>query len=442
MMKGRRGISSVVGAVFAIIALSTVIGYITYSMNVLTDYNQSVLIRTQQMTDIANEKFQVSSVSYVNNKFSIAVNNTGSLPINFTKIWITNKTTSACNTYSCNINYVPNKVVVPGNGTTLGQKMSGTIDTTKPYNVKIVTSRGNSQQFTVNSVSSVPLNIQFLSMPPTMSVGFKTQLVMIVTNNGSSTVTNVTPQTLPNPPILTGSASCTAGPVSPSTYNTLAPGQTAIFKWDVTVNAGGDGQTCTYNLSPPLQNGYVGQSVSATITVTQVKFSSTTLASDVGILTMNYTTFRWTQGNQWNTGWNFTHGIATVMRINMTNNNSTSPLYVSKNTQLFFIRTSGGSTTKFFFINGTTSLSPLTMQSYTCGGPNDYCLKIPAGGSNTTYFGAVNSQGGGSGASIQALQQSDQYAAQLLIYGKFASCRTCIGNQYSQSLPFLAINSP
>ncbi|TLX89410.1 MAG: hypothetical protein E6K93_06720 [Thaumarchaeota archaeon] len=126
----------------------------------------------------------------------------------------------------------------------------------------------------------------------------------------------------------------------------------------------------------------------------------------------------------------------------MTNNNSTSPLYVSKNTQLFFIRTSGGSTTKFFFINGTTSLSPLTMQSYTCGGPNDYCLKIPAGGSNTTYFGAVNSQGGGSGASIQALQQSDQYAAQLLIYGKFASCRTCVGNQYSQSLPFLAINSP
>src|SRR2546428_8710253 len=242
MMKSRRGISSVVGAVFAIIALSTVIGYITYSMNVLTNYNQSVLIRTQQMTDIANEKFQVSSVSYVNNKFSIAVNNTGSLPINFTKIWITNKTTSACNTYSCNINYVPNKkVVVPGNGTILGQGMSGTIDTTKPYNVKIVTSRGNSQQFTVNSVSSVPLNIQFLSMPPTMSVGFKTQLVMIVTNNGSSTVTNVTPQTLPNPPILTGSASCTAGPVSPSTYNTLAPGQTAIFKWDVTVNAGGDG---------------------------------------------------------------------------------------------------------------------------------------------------------------------------------------------------------
>src|SRR5437867_8198101 len=114
-MKSRRGISSVVGAVFAIIALSTVIGYITYSMNVLDNYNQSVLIKTQQMIDNANEKFQVTSVSYVNNKFSIIVNNTGSLPINFTKIWITNKTATCITSYtnSCAISYAPNKVVVP-----------------------------------------------------------------------------------------------------------------------------------------------------------------------------------------------------------------------------------------------------------------------------------------------------------------------------------------
>ena len=437
MMKSRRGISSVVGAVFAIIALSTVIGYITYSMDVLSNYNQSVLIRTQQMTDIANEKFQVSSVSFVNNKFSIAVNNTGSLPINFTKIWITNKTTSACNTYSCNINYVPNKVVVPGNGTILGQKMSGTIDTTKPYYVKIVTSRGNSQQFTVNSVSSAPLNIQFLSMPPTMNIGFKTQLVMIVTNNGSSTVTNVTPATLPNPPVVTGIASCTAGPVSPSTYNTLAPGQTAIFKWDITVNAGGDGQTCTYNLSPPLQNGYAGQSVSAVITVTTVKFTSTNLASDVGIVTMNYTTFRWTQGNQWNTGWNFTHGINTVIKVNMTNNNSTSPIYLSKYTHLFFTRAAGNNY-RFFLVNTTTSLSPLTAQAYSCSGLNEYCKSIPASNTIVAYF-ASSTVGT---ANINSLGQSDQYAGAILLYGKFSNTQAGSGNQYGQTLPFIAVNSP
>jgi len=104
-MKSRRGISSVVGAVFAIIALSTVIGYITYSMNVLDNYNQSILIKTQQIADIANEKFQVSSVTLDGKKLNITVTNTGSLPVSFTKIWIINKTLSTCTTYSCNINY-------------------------------------------------------------------------------------------------------------------------------------------------------------------------------------------------------------------------------------------------------------------------------------------------------------------------------------------------
>src|SRR2546430_11327426 len=121
-----------------------------------------------------------------------------------------------------------------------------------------------------------------------------------------------------------------AAPKTPQTYNTLPPGKTAFSKWDKPKKAGGDGKICPYNLQPPLQNGYAGQSVSAVITVTTVKFTSTNLASDVGIVTMNYTTFRWTQGNQWNTGWNFTHGINTVIKVNMTNNNSTSPIYLSK----------------------------------------------------------------------------------------------------------------
>ena len=66
-MKSRRGISSVVGAVFAIIALGTTVGYITYSMTTLDNYNQTVLAKNQQLTDIANEKFQLSSATFVNN---------------------------------------------------------------------------------------------------------------------------------------------------------------------------------------------------------------------------------------------------------------------------------------------------------------------------------------------------------------------------------------
>ncbi len=109
-MKSRRGISSVVGAVFAIIALFSVIGYITYSMSVLDNYNQSVLIKTQQMADVANEKFTVPSVTVVNNKLNITVVNTGSLPVNFTKVWITDKSVTAYPLWVKS--YVPNTCYV------------------------------------------------------------------------------------------------------------------------------------------------------------------------------------------------------------------------------------------------------------------------------------------------------------------------------------------
>ena len=260
-MKSRRGLSSVVGAVFAIIALSTVIGYITYSMDVLNNYNQSVLIRTQQMIDIANEKSQVTSVSYVNNKFSIIVNNTGSLPINFTKIWITNKT-AACTTYSCNINYVPNQVVVPGKGITLGQNMAGTLNTGKPYHIKLVTSRGNTNEFDVNSVGSAPVNIQFYALPSNVTNGYTTGLVMIVKNNGSGTLTNIVPS---QPLAGAGVANyvLSANPIPPS-YNILLPGSTAVFNWNATMTGkAGDFRTFTASL----QNGFAGNTASTTVHV-------------------------------------------------------------------------------------------------------------------------------------------------------------------------------
>ena len=261
-MKSRRGLSSVVGAVFAIIALSTVIGYITYSMDVLNNYNQSVLIRTRQITDTANEKSQVTSVSYVNNKFSIIVNNTGSLPINFTKIWIANKTASACTTYSCNINYAPNAVVVPGRGITLGQSMPGTINATKPYHVKLVTSRGNTNEFDVNSVSSAPVNIQFYALPSNVTNGYTTQLVMVVKNNGSGTLTNIVPV---QPAAGAGAANyvLSANPI-PKSYNTLPPGSTAVFDWNATMT-GNAGDSRTFTAS--LQNGFAGNTATTTVHV-------------------------------------------------------------------------------------------------------------------------------------------------------------------------------
>ena len=90
----RRGLSSVVGAVFAIIAIITAIGYVTYSMNLLEKFNQVVLVRTEESFDRVKEEFDIFKANVVNDKLNITVQNSGSLPVHLTRLWVENMTVS------------------------------------------------------------------------------------------------------------------------------------------------------------------------------------------------------------------------------------------------------------------------------------------------------------------------------------------------------------
>ncbi|MBI1829169.1 MAG: hypothetical protein HY222_07395 [Thaumarchaeota archaeon] len=436
-MRTRKALSTVIGAVFAIIALTTTVTYISYSMGILDNYNQSVLVKNQQLSDINTEKFQISSVTVSNSKINITVTNTGNLPIKFTKIWVQNTTTAATSTSWVN-SYVPtNNFVAPGGTlTNIGQNIPVSINSANSYNVKLVTSRGNTQQITLNSANAAPLNIQLFAAPAAVVSGFKTELIMIVTNNGSATLTNVTPAPLPAP---TGAASCNAGSVSPSSYKTMSPGSTAIFKWDVTTTMVGSGVlTCTYTLTQPLQNGY-SQTVQATIAVQPITFTETLLAQNTGIMTLNYSTFRFTQSGgtysgTWFTGWNFTASRDTGFKINMTNNNSTSDFYVSSYSQIYFSRTGGSNTGTFYIVNAVIPGNPIGLTAY-CGGSGDWCLRISSGQTVTLYFGAYKDR---EGTTKGNLNQGDTYLTNLLLYGKFATSQNGAGTKYAQSLPYIA----
>ncbi len=433
-MRTRRGLSSVVGTVFAIIALSTTIAYVSYSMNILDKYNQTVLGTNQQSLDTSREKFQVTSATIVNNKFNITVTNTGSLPINFTKIWVQNTTATDWTS-----SYAPKtKVLSPGGILyNIGQNIPLSAISANAYHIKLVTSRGNTQEFDVNSASTAPLNIQLFALPASVNTGFKSALVMIVTNNGSSILINISPSALPAP---TGLATCAASSVSPASYNTLLPGSTAIFKWDVTVT-GTNGQTCTYTLNQPLQNGYT-QTVQATITVNVITFTQTNLAQNTGILTMNYTSFRWVQGGNatWNTGWTFHGPPATAFSVDLTNNNSTGDFYVYSYSQFAFQQagTSNGNNVSFFIVNATTLGPQLSVTGFSCTG-NEYCIKIPSGQKVTLNF-AASSRGSSSSIAQLNAPGGGQYYNMMLMYGKYATSRSALGTFYAQSIPFIAVH--
>jgi hypothetical protein len=274
-MKNRRGLSSVVGAVFAIIAMATTVGYITYSMNVLDNYNQAALARTQQTTEIANEKFQVTSATFVGNKLNITVTNTGTLPINFTKIWITNSSTP--NTNAWVKSYSINKIASPGNTlTNIGQGVTTWLNTGYSYNVKLVTSRGNSLPFFINSVSQQPLDIQVFTSPSTVSNQFDTAVIMTVANNATNagTITNLQPQ-VPSVDISACTPACTttlvSGPIPPS-YPVLQPGQTATFRWQYTIT-GAAANTITFTTG--VLNGGSVNTKSANVVVRDIVSSLT-----------------------------------------------------------------------------------------------------------------------------------------------------------------------
>ncbi len=231
-MKNRRGLSTVVGMVFSIIALTTTVAYVSYSMNTLGQFNMSVITKNQQTIDTGKEKFQISSVQVVNNKFNITLVNTGILPINITKIWVQNTTAT-----DWTRSYVPvNNFVGPGATLkNIGQNIPLYYSSASPsYHFKLVTSRGNTQEFNLNSIGSQPLLVQFNAIPNQIPPSFTTTILMTVTNNmtGNNYFINVQPQMI-GLPVYTGSGTTMVSLVSQQTtsYPVLGPGNTAIFKW-------------------------------------------------------------------------------------------------------------------------------------------------------------------------------------------------------------------
>lgn len=431
-MKSRRGIASVVGMVFAIIALTTTIAYISYSMGILNNYDQSVLVKNQQLTDVDKERFQITSVTVPSdNKLNVTVTNTGSLPIQFTKIWVQD-TTQTDSVHS----YVPiNNFVSPGAVlTNIGQDISSSLNPMDSYLIKLVTSRGNVQTFTVSSANTVPLNIQLSAFPSSIPPGFKTELVMIITNNQTSTFVNVTP----NIPNNSDPTDCNISPASPTKFQTLPPGGTAIFKWEVsTLSTSTSGTTCTFyfnNSNPPIQNGYP-QSLSTQILINSIPFGSTTLAANVGTLTINYTSWQYTQGSGWVSDWSLKGGLPTGYMLNLTNNDPSRTFYLASETALIIFPAGTSSSSAGYIAN---SISPsATVTDYGCSS-GDYCQSILPHHWAYIYLGADWPGIKASSTPQKTSAQSGPAAVYVLLLGKFVSSNGI--TLYAQNIPFIAIN--
>ena len=266
--------------IFLVIVLSSTIGYFTYGVNLLETLNDQIVIKNMDVQNKFKESFIISSIKIINGKFDLTLQNTGELPINFTRLWVNNVTDS---TWPLQ-NFTINKIATPSETiTNVGQDIPLYAVDTQAYSMRLITQRGNSEEFSINSPSDQPIYIKLIALPQTVSSGFLTTLLMTVTNNmtNNNVLLNIVPKL--DTPQTTGTASYVlVSNTDPSQYDTLAKGDTAYFTWIYEVSGDVDN---TVSFTASLQNGYPQNTATTSVTINDVLLaqqSSTTLALNSG----------------------------------------------------------------------------------------------------------------------------------------------------------------
>jgi len=323
----RRGLSTVVGAVFFVVVMSSTISYVTYSMNLIGNLAESITITQVQDQNRQNEEFKISHVHVDNNEFNLTVTNTGTIPINITRMWAQNMTDPLWN----QTNHKLNELVSPGGSVSnIGVGTGLVALNSESYDLQLVTERGNSINTQILSVSGQPLEMILFSNSNSPLSDQEVTLLYAVKNNltEGSVIRSLVPQM-----DITKTGTATAqiqGQVTPASVEGLDPGETAFFQWTYLVT-GNNGEKIAFTAS--LLNGVAGNNVTSTSTIDVAPIAESSinevLGGQVGILSMNFTSFEacepaaadcTSDGTGWERAWEVEASTEYLWRVNMTNN--------------------------------------------------------------------------------------------------------------------------
>lgn len=243
--------STVVGAVFAVIVMSSAVTYTGVSMNQITELAQE--IETKQIVDVekTSEAYEIVGLRTDNDQFNMTVINTGDLPIHLTRLWVENTTDSSFPILKYNLD-----ITIPTGGDIddIGQGLGLSVVDTESYMLMLVTERGNTQKMFVNGLgdadSSVYLNLR--ATPSLVPAGFSSSIILEVINTGTNKLLNLVPEldSVVESCTTTCSATLVSGP-TPTNATSLDPGNIAIFEWVYTLSgedSGADNAVFTASL--------------------------------------------------------------------------------------------------------------------------------------------------------------------------------------------------
>jgi len=443
----RRALSTVVGAVFFVIVMTSSIAYVSYSMDLIDSLARSVEIKQNQDIDRSNEEFKITKVAIDANKFNLTLKNTGNIPINVTRLWAENQTDSSWN----HTKYQINKAVFPGQTVSnIGQNINLIALDSQSYSLKLITERGNSLNTQLLSPTDKAIKMNLFSTPASPLTTQNVTLIYVVTNNltEGSVLKSLTPQM--DPPSTTGSAIATPkGGPTPATVESLNPNESAFFEWTYEIT-GDDGDKITFNAT--VSNAKQGNYITDTVIIDSPPVSETQITELIsiaqGVLQLNFTTFEFCEpapddctsdSSAWTNAWDGKQGTEYLWRINMTNNGD-EDLLVEEHTALFMLRAQtggGGGLPRSFFLKADSTPSVEDPGAYT-----DHSKIIPKDGTAAVLYFGVTAAGS---SNLQTTHPDDGiYAVTVLIFGHDdvndnGSYDDPGDPPYSQNLPFIAL---
>lgn len=267
-MRTRRGLHTVVGAVIFTAVMISALAYVSYSLDLLGNFSETVIVEDTRQREKDAESFEITAVGITSSsKLNATIKNTGSIPVTLKTLWI-DQQDLADDTKK----FVLNNTIAPSGTVSVGPDLGFVMSSSAGYDMKVVTQRGNTKTFFVNSPAQAPLFIKAHTIPSVVSTEFDTVVLMSVTNNATNaaTVFNLQPTSTPTVDTSSCTGSCTATYVSgpdPPSYPILRPGDTATFKWTYTV-AGADANKVTFTTA--LSNGISGNTANAVVEVRDV----------------------------------------------------------------------------------------------------------------------------------------------------------------------------
>jgi len=220
-------------------------------MNQVIEAAQTV--EAKQAIDLQKtiEKFDVVSITNNNNQFNITVTNRGDIPVHLTRLWVENTTDNLWSASKYDLD-----IAIPSGGsvTNIGQNLGLTALDSQSYLMKLVTERGNTQKIFLDSVSADSLYLSLSATPTIVPTTFSATLVLKIINTGSNTLINLQPEmdSVITLCTLLCSATIVSGP-TPANFDSLEPGNIAIFEWVYTIDGEDTGDSVTFTAS--LVNG-------------------------------------------------------------------------------------------------------------------------------------------------------------------------------------------